>query len=286
MIILHPEDCAYPEKLRGLPQAPKTLYLEGDASVFGRPAVAIVGSRSATAYGLRAAEKFGERAAACGVTLVSGLARGIDSRAQTAALRAGGRVIAVLAGGFDYCYPPENRRLLRDICVRGAAVTEQAPDVKPRPYYFAYRNRIISGLADAVVIVEAGFSSGALITAEYAVDQGKALFAVPGSIFSRMSVGTNKLIQDSADIVTRIDDPFERIGAGAPAAVKYAALGEDERMVVEAVQKNGELTLEQLCAFTRWSPQRLGQIVTILEMKGVLVTCMGRIFAVDSANTM
>jgi DNA processing protein len=164
-------------------------------------AIAIVGSRRATTYGLHAAEQLAGALAARGVTVVSGLARGIDTAAHRGALDSGGRTIAVLGSGIDVLYPPENRALALEIEAQGALVSQFAPGTAPRPWNFPARNRILAGLALGVVVVEAGERSGALITAAFAADLGREVFAVPGRITDAMSAGPLRLLQDGAKLV-------------------------------------------------------------------------------------
>jgi DNA processing protein len=164
-------------------------------------AIAVVGSRRATAYGLHAAESLAGDLAARGMTVVSGLARGIDTAAHRGALDAGGRTIAVLGSGIDVIYPPENRSLALEIEARGALLSQFAPGTAPRPWNFPARNRILAGLALGVVVVEAGERSGALITASFAADLGREVFAVPGRVTDAMSAGPLRLLQDGAKLV-------------------------------------------------------------------------------------
>jgi DNA processing protein len=200
------EDDDYPQRLREVTPSPPVLYIRGEIHPDDHWAVAIVGTRRITAYGRQVTERIATKLTHAGITIVSGMARGIDSIAHKASLDAGGRTIAILGCGVDRIYPPENRKLAEVIKERGALISDYPPGTAPEASNFPPRNRIISGLSMATVVVEAGKRSGALITAEYAVDQGKDVFAVPGNVLSPQSQGTNKLIQDGARILL---DPQE-----------------------------------------------------------------------------
>jgi DNA processing protein len=199
-------DFAYPEHLREIASPPSRLYVRGTLAPSDALAVAIVGSRVATSYGLAMAERLAADLAARGVTIVSGLARGIDSAAHRGALRMGGRTIAVLGSGVDVIYPPENRRLAREIEAHGAVISQFEPGTRPLPGYFPARNRVIAGLSLAVVVVEAAEKSGSLITAGFAGEMGREVMAVPGPVTSALSIGAHRLIQDGAALVQDWED--------------------------------------------------------------------------------
>lgn len=192
------EDRSYPTRLREIEQSPPVLYVRGNLQPEDDWAVAIVGTRRLSPYGRQVAAEISAALARSGVTVVSGLARGVDAVAHKAALDASGRTLAVLGSGVDRIYPPEHRKLAAEIANSGAIISDYPPGTPPEGINFPPRNRIISGLSLAVVIVEAGKSSGALITAEFAAEQGREVFAVPGSITAPQSVGTNRLIQQGA----------------------------------------------------------------------------------------
>lgn len=193
--ILTWDDESYPARLREIDQPPPVLYLRGEYLPDDVFSVAIVGTRRVTPYGRQVTEEIASFLAANGITVVSGLARGVDAVAHTTALKAGGRTIGVLGSGVDRIYPPEHRALVEQMMERGSVVSDYAPGTPPDASNFPPRNRIISGLSLAVVVIEAGETSGALITAEFAAEQGREIFAVPGSILAPQSKGTNKLIQ-------------------------------------------------------------------------------------------
>ncbi len=203
------EDEQYPRRLLEIDQPPPVIYLRGELLTEDEWAVAIVGTRRMTVYGRQVAEDITTVLASSGVTVISGLARGVDAVAHQAALNAGGRTIAVLGSGVDRIYPPENRRLAERITQQGAVLSDYAPGTPPDGINFPPRNRIISGLSLAVIVIEAGSTSGALITATFAADQGREVFAVPGNITAPQSKGTNRLIQDGAHPVLDPQDVLE-----------------------------------------------------------------------------
>jgi DNA processing protein len=206
------EDADYPARLRQIPNSPPVLYVRGQLTAADEWSLAVVGTRRASAYGREAARHLAQALASNRVTIVSGLARGIDAVAHQAALDAGGRTIAVLGSGLDIIYPSEHRQMADAIARSGALVSDYAPGTPPEAGNFPARNRIISGLALGVLVVEAGEVSGALITAHTAADeQGKPVFAVPGNIFARTSQGTNRLIQQGAKPVVTVEDILEEL---------------------------------------------------------------------------
>jgi DNA processing protein len=205
-------DDAYPPLLREICDPPLALYFRGDLAAATRPAVvAVVGSRKASPYAINAASLLTSALAAAGAAIVSGLARGIDAAAHRAALDAGGTTIAVLGTGIDVIYPRNHKRLFHDIAERGLVVTEFPPGTPPLPPHFPIRNRVISGLAHGTMVVEATGRSGSLITARTAAEQGREVFAVPGSIFSPGSEGTHRLIQYGAKLIHDAQDVLEEL---------------------------------------------------------------------------
>ena len=206
-------DDEYPAQLREVPEAPECLYVRGALAREDALAVAVVGSRLATEYGVGVAEGLGAALAARGITVVSGLARGIDSAAHRGALRVGGRTIAVLGSGADVIYPPENRRLAARIEAGGAVVSQFAPGTPPLAHHFPLRNRVIAGLSLGVVVVEAAERSGALITARLAAEFGREVMAVPGPVTSPASRGAHALIRDGAALVERGEDVIAELPA-------------------------------------------------------------------------
>jgi DNA processing protein len=204
--ILCLQDDDYPLLLARIPAPPPLIYVKGSLPESEFPVVAIVGTRTATPYGLKAASMLSRGLAQCGVAIVSGLARGVDSAAHSSCLDCGTKTVAVLGCGADVIYPPENKKLYERICSEGAIVSEFPMGTRPDARNFPRRNRIISGLSRAVIVVEAGNKSGALITSSYALQQNREVFAVPGPITSSTSVGANRLIREGAGVATSATD--------------------------------------------------------------------------------
>jgi DNA processing protein len=212
--ILTQNDKDYPQSLKEIPGSPIVLYVKGEFRSRDNLSLAVVGSRRASFYGLEMAEKFSSQLAAYGFTVVSGMARGIDTHAHRGALKQKGRTIAVMGSGFGRIYPEENKELLEEISKSGAVISEFPIDTRPFKQNFPRRNRIISGLSKGVLVVEAAKNSGALITADFALEQGKEVFALPGKVDSGNSFGTNMLIKQGAKIVCTIEDILEELGLG------------------------------------------------------------------------
>ena len=215
--VLTYHDLHYPARLKEIYDYPPLLYVRGSLLPEDEWCLAVVGTRRATAYGRQVTEEIVANLARSRITIVSGLARGIDSIAHRAALDAGGRSIAVCAHGLDMVYPGENMSLARRIMEQGALISEHPLGVKPKPEYFPRRNRILSGISLGVLVTEAGEGSGALITASLALEQDREVLAVPGSIFSPASRGTNRLIQEGARLVSSFRDILEELNLGAVA---------------------------------------------------------------------
>ena len=201
------EDEFYPEKLRNIYAPPKMLYVLGNVELLQRKSIAIVGCRNCTKYGIENAYKFGYELATSNICVISGLAKGIDAYAHLGAVRAKGKTIAVLGSGLDVIYPPENAELYKEIIMNnGAIITEYPLGSKPEKYHFPERNRIISGLSDGVLVIEAKKKSGTMITVDFALEQGREVYAIPGNISSESSYGTNELIKEGAIPVTNVND--------------------------------------------------------------------------------
>jgi len=216
---------AYPAALTTIADPPPVLWTRGRLDALARPAVAIVGSRAASPYGLAVAERLAADLAASGLVIISGLARGVDSAAHRGALSAGGVTVAVLGSGVDVIYPSEHAPLASAIDATGAVVSELVPGTRPQQFFFPLRNRIISGLSRAVVVIEASEKSGSLITARCALDQGRDVLAVPGNVLSGKNRGAHALLRDGAKIVESADDILEELGMPP----KGAAQGRGER---------------------------------------------------------
>lgn len=231
---LSPRD--FPALLKEIPDPPKRLWYVGDLAAAHGPAVAIVGSRRCSRYGRDMAFGLAERVAERGVTVVSGLAFGVDAAAHRGALSAGGRTVAVMAGGLDRIYPAAHAPLARQIVEsRGALVTEYPPEVTPRKHHFPARNRLVSGLCLGVVVVEAAPKSGSLITARMALEQNREVMAVPGMATSALSKGCHRLIRDGAALIETIEDIADAIGLAWPDQTPEATAGEPSDQVLAAV---------------------------------------------------
>ena len=207
-------DAAYPVALTTIVDPPPLLWTRGRVDALGLPSVAIVGSRAASPYAVDVAAQLAQDLASRGVVIVSGLARGVDSAAHRGALDGGGATVAVLGSGVDVMYPPEHASLASEICADGAVISELVPGTPPQPWCFPLRNRIISGLVRAVVVIEAGEKSGSLITARCALEQGREVLAVPGNVLSGRNRGAHALLKDGAKIVETADDILEELGLG------------------------------------------------------------------------
>ncbi|MDH4320613.1 MAG: DNA-processing protein DprA [Desulfobulbaceae bacterium] len=212
------DDPGYPEQLRTIHDPPVLLYLKGAPAVLNNSGIAVVGARAASTYGLQMAGRFARDLALRGLTIISGLALGIDSNAHAGALAAAGKTVAVLGCGLDIVYPARNRKLFEEIAATGALVSEYPPGTPPDSFRFPARNRIISGLALGVLVVEAAKHSGSLITAQLALEQGREVFAMPGRIDSGKSEGTHRLLQDGAKLVHSVDDILAELQAFTAAA--------------------------------------------------------------------
>jgi len=235
--ILMEADEEYPRLLREIHDPPGVLYVRGDVQARDGVAVAIVGTRHATRYGLKQAEQLAGSLARAGLTIVSGLARGIDAAAHRGALEAGGRTVAVLGSGVLNIYPPEHVKLANEVAACGAVISEAPARAQPRGGMFPQRNRIISGLSLGALIVEAGDRSGALITARHATEQGREVFAVPGRVDGRTARGCHRLIRDGAKLVETADDVLEELGP-----LVEATPGEDGQLL----RHPAELTLNEV----------------------------------------
>ena len=275
-IYLHPGDERYPALL-GAISSPPRLEVRGSLEPSDGLAVAIVGSRRPTPYGVEVAEALAAELSARGVTIVSGLARGIDTAAHRGALQGGGRTLAVLGNGIDVVYPPENRELIGAIERQGAVISQFARGTVPLPYNFPARNRTIAGLVLGVVVVEASERSGALITASLAADLGREVFAVPGRVTSEVSRGSHGLLRDGAilvrdwaDVVQELPEPW-RQAVRAPAAgmveTDRTVTGTEAR-VLAALKPDEPLHIEELTVLVALTPGRLASALVTLELEG------------------
>ena len=229
-------DAAYPPALSAIIDPPPVLWLCGQVAVLEAPAVAIVGSRAATPYGLAVAERLAGDLAARGVVIVSGLARGVDSAAHRGALAAAGCTVAVLGSGADVVYPREHGALAREIEHQGAILSELVPGTPPQKHHFPQRNRVISGLSRAVVVIEAGEKSGSLITARCALEQGRDVLAVPGNVLTGRNRGAHGLLRDGAKIVESADDILEELSTGVGSRFPQEGSGKRLPAPVDAIE--------------------------------------------------
>ncbi|MGB9919450.1 MAG: DNA-processing protein DprA [Moorellales bacterium] len=274
------EDPEYPPQLREIGDPPLVLYVCGQDLPPQTPLVAVVGTRRATAYGRQVARKLARELAEAGIGVVSGLALGVDSMAHLGALEAGGFTVGVLGCGPDVVYPPENARLYEAVASRGVLVTEYPLGTQPRPWHFPARNRIISGLTLGVVVVEAGSRSGALITADLALEQGREVFAVPGPVTSPYSQGCNELIKQGAKLVQTVADILEEYGleTGPAVASKNSGLrglGGPEKRVLRLL-RGGPVQFEELAEVSGYNTTELAQILTFLEVRGLVQALPGK----------
>lgn len=273
------EDKEYPSLLKYIKDPPKQLYYIGNLKLAELPAVAVVGSRKASSYGRWVADEIGKRLANNDVVVVSGMAAGIDSISHRGALSVKGNTIAVLGCGIDVCFPAFNRELRNEIAEKGLLISEYPQGYPGSKFTFPQRNRIISGISMATVIVEAGLNSGSLITAERAAEQGRTVFSVPGNINSFYSIGANKLIQDGAYPLAVIDDIFDILRITKKTRINVMEqLGKDEQKVVEIITKVGEVSVDYLCSKMSLKVSEINAIITILEIKGVVYSALGKIF--------
>lgn len=267
------DDDAYPQRLKEIEQPPPVLYVRGEYLPEDLFAVAIVGTRKVTSYGRQITEELATYLAGNGITVVSGLARGVDAIAHQTALKAGGRTIGVLGSGVDKIYPPEHRQLAERMEASGAIVSDYAPGTQPDASNFPPRNRIISGLSLAVVVIEAGETSGALITAEFAAEQGREVFAVPGSILAPQSKGTNKLIQRGALPLLSINDLMQALNLKRmgehQAARKVIPADETEARLMNVLGPQ-PLHVDEIRNQTELPIEKVSAALALMELKGMV----------------
>ena len=273
----------YPQQFLPMQDAPATLYCMGDTKLLNYPRmVAMVGTRSPTHSGRKAAQMIAKELAENGVLVVSGMARGIDTYAHLGALDGEGHTIAVLGCGPDVVYPPENKQLYERILEKGLVVSEYLPGMQPMPGNFPVRNRIVSGISMGVIVVEAAQKSGTHSTVNFANDQGKDVFAVPGSIDSKMSAVPNQLLKEGARIVTDAQDVLDNFGwtkrTTQPTARLNVQLSYEEAKVM-AILELGQATFDDIYAQADFTPPQLASLLTMMELKGLLSMLPGRIYS-------
>jgi len=277
--ILLESDPAYPRPLKEIHDPPGAIFVRGTLLPRDAAAVGIVGTRHASVYGLRQAERLAAALARAGLTIVSGLARGIDAAAHRGAMSAGGRTLAVLASGVLNIYPPEHASLAEEVRSAGALVSESPPRVEPLAGQFPQRNRLISGLSLGVIVIEAAERSGALITAKHALEQGREVFAVPGSVESRTSRGCHRLIRDGATLVESADDVLEALGPLVEAVPRHDGpplrrpaellLNTAERDVLAAIGEQAT-PIDQIVEATKLPAARVLATLSVLEMRRLI----------------
>ena len=275
----------YPVRLRMIPDPPPVLYVKGEIHDKDQQSIAVVGSRSASDYGLRMTQNLSLGLASLGFTVVSGMARGIDGKAHEAALEGGGRTLAVLGSGVDVAYPLEHRELYNRICNKGAVLSELPMGTQPFPFNFPSRNRLISGISLGVMVVEATERSGSLITARLALDQGREVFAVPGEAGASRSRGTHQLIRQGAKLVERVEDVVEEIalqllsligGLKKTARCTLPADSSPEAKKVYELVQQGTMQIDEVIQASGLSPAKVSEILLDLEIKGLLAQLPGK----------
>lgn len=278
--ILTQDDKDYPENLKNIPDPPIVLYVKGELKEKDKLAIGIVGSRRASFYGLTNAQKFASDLSEKGFTIVSGMAHGIDTYAHRGALKAGGRTIAVLGSGFKHIYPAENKELAGEISRNGAVISEFPIDTLPFKQNFPCRNRVISGLSLGVLVAEAARNSGALITADFALEQGREVFALPGKVDSNNSFGTNGLIKQGAKLVTCVDDILEEFilpEQKTQAILKSEPSDREEGRVYDLISDQS-IQLDELVEKTDMDIPKISGILLRLQMKRLVQQLPGKQF--------
>lgn len=262
---------AYPSKLKDLELPPYSLFCKGDISLLKSKCFGIVGTRVPTAYGRTVTQNFAKGLAENGLTIVSGLAMGVDKIAHETTLDCGGKTIAVLGGGFNHIYPAMNENLAKKIVEKGLLISEYRPSVRPTAYNFPVRNRIIAGLSDGILITEAGEKSGALHTKEYSLECGKDVFVVPGNITSAKSIGTNRLLKSmQSALVTSYEDILEAYSIKPTKQKKNnKQLGFNEQIIMSALA-DGELSFEEIQIKTGLEIKILNSCLTTLQISGLI----------------
>lgn len=282
-------DPSYPKFLKEIHHPPMLLYVKGKKIPSRQVFIAVVGSRNATHYGLKAAERISAGLARRGVGVVSGLARGIDSAAHRGCLRGDGFTIAILGTGIDIVYPAENNKLMAQIMERGAVISEFPMGTHPEPQNFPIRNRIISGLSRGVVVVEATKNSGSLITASLALDQGREVFAVPGSINSFKSTGTHYLIKQGAKLIENADDILDEFRFNEKCPLKTddidsalalsmnQDMNDSEKSLYEIIG-DYPIHIDQIAGMGKMDPCKVSSILTKMELNGIIKQLPGKMF--------
>ncbi len=276
------EDDDYPSWLGKTHDPPYLLYYRGDLGSLNELCIAIVGSRRASTYGKTQSRRFGRELANKGITVISGMARGIDTEAHLGALEAGGKTAAVLGSGLDVIYPPENKQLFNEISEHGVVLTELPPHTHPEPGNFPMRNRVIAGLSRGVLVVEAQQRSGALITVDFALEQGRDVFAIPGQINNKNSEGTNNLIKQGACMVTEINDILTEYGLvnDENKTVQQGELfdaSSEERLIFDLLSTDSE-HFDDLVYKSKLTIGELSTCLLQMELKGIIKALPGNYY--------
>lgn len=267
--LIERETARYPEQLLDLSHVPKRFFCIGDVGLLTGPMISIVGTRDPTPYGERTTRDLARAFSTNGVTLVSGMARGIDAIVHRTALECDGKTIAVLGTGIDVPYPTGHRELHRTIASRGLVVSENCPGAAPHKGAFPRRNRIIAALGRATIVIEAGHKSGALNTASHAMEIGRPVAAVPGPIDSPQSAGTNHLIRDGAIVIASVDDALALMGLSGAPAIEPIQLSDVEARVWSALG-GSSIRMDALAATAKLSARECMTVVTMLELRGLV----------------
>jgi DNA processing protein len=266
-------DDAYPALLKEIDDAPPVIYVRGQLSTVDEWALAVVGTRRPTPYGRQVAEEITYKLASNRICIVSGLARGVDAIVHRAAIQAGGRTVAILACGLDMVYPPEHAKLAREVIEHGALISEYPLGIQPRGDYFPRRNRIMSGMCLGVLVIEGDVKSGAIITARWAADQNREVFAVPGSIFSPQSRGTNDLIQQGAKLVQRVEDVLEELNLTmVPHQIEMQELipaTDTEAGLLRHISKE-PVHIDEVCRLSSLPIATVSSVLAMMELKGLI----------------
>jgi len=270
-------DCEYPAMLREISDPPAVLYVTGRVELLNRRSFSIVGSRNASVQGARDAESFAHALSDAGLAVVSGMALGIDAAAHRGGLRGQGSSVAVIGTGADRIYPPKNRDLAHELAERGVIVSEFPVGTAPRPENFPQRNRLISGLSKGVLVVEAALESGSLITARFAAEQGRDVFAIPGSIHSPMSKGCHRLIKEGAKLVDGVGDILEELGLDYAPALPARLLAETGDPILDAMG-GSPVSIDQLAQRTGVTAHAVASRVSLLQIEGRIASMSGGLF--------
>lgn len=267
-------DEIFPKSLLEMPDPCYLLYYKGDIHLINRFSIGIVGSRKPSSYGNYVANKFSSELSKLGVVIVSGFAQGIDTQSHKAATESSGKTIAVLGTAINNIYPRNNESYAKEIVHSGNLILSEFPlDYQTMPHHFVQRNRLISALSDGLLIIEAGEKSGTLTTVDFALDQGKVVFAIPGNINSKNSIGTNRLLKTGAKLVTDIDDILEEFLYFKPESGRNkmeVEVSDEEKAVIQVLEEKGILTNEEISFFTNQNIKYIIGILSVLELKGIV----------------